>query len=66
MRWRLRTAYDRQEVYEVLQTLQGEGYIIARVDGVQRMFEGGPADEREEKFTFLFLASTGGRRWYEV
>ena len=58
--------YDRQEVYEILQTLEDEGYIIPRVDDVApKAFEGGPADERDEKFTFWFLAE-GGRRWYIV
>ncbi|RPD63262.1 hypothetical protein L227DRAFT_544094 [Lentinus tigrinus ALCF2SS1-6] len=65
IRWRLRTVYDRQEVCEVLQTLQEEGYITPRIDAVHRTFDGGPADESEEKFTFWFLASNG-RRWYQV
>ncbi|KAI0724234.1 hypothetical protein C8T65DRAFT_704140 [Cerioporus squamosus] len=65
IRWRLRSVYDRQEVCEMLQTLHEEGYITPRVDAVHRTFDGGPADESEEKFTFWFLAS-GGRRWYQV
>lgn len=65
VRWRLRSVYDRQEVYEVLQTLHEEGYMTPRIDAAHRTFDGGPADESEEKFTFWFLAS-GGRRWYQV
>ncbi|RDX56211.1 hypothetical protein OH76DRAFT_605431 [Lentinus brumalis] len=65
VRWRLRSVYDRQEVYEVLQTLHEEGYMTPRIEAVHRTFDGGPADESEEKFTFWFLAS-GGRRWYQV
>ncbi|KAI0762701.1 hypothetical protein C8Q74DRAFT_1371700 [Fomes fomentarius] len=63
IRWRLRSVYDRDEVCEVLQTLQEARYITPRVDRVHRTFDGGPADEQEEKFTFWFLA---GRRWYQV
>lgn len=65
MRWRLRAVYDREEVHEVLQTLQEEGYITPRVDRVHRTFESGPADEGDEKCTFWFLTA-GGRRWYQV
>ena len=57
--------YDRQEVLDVLQTLEEEGFIIPRVDAVHRTSVGGPADEHEEKFTYWFLAESG-RRWYLV
>lgn len=46
--------------------LQGARYITPRADRVHKTFDGGPADEEEEKFTFWSLASTGGRRWYQV
>ncbi|KAI0374486.1 hypothetical protein BV20DRAFT_961659 [Pilatotrama ljubarskyi] len=65
IRWRLRSVYDRQEVCEVLQTLQEEGYITPRFDAVGPILEIGPADDREERATFWFL-TTGGRRWYQV
>ncbi|PIL30968.1 transcription factor [Ganoderma sinense ZZ0214-1] len=73
IRWRLRSAYDRQEVGEVLQTLLDARYITSRVDTAhvdQCGAFGGPLpDEREERFTFWFLADAGsesGRRWYQV
>lgn len=52
----------------MLQTLQEEGYITARVDAAHRgPFAGAPADEQEERFTFWFLTGSGtGRRWYQV
>ena len=65
IRWRLRTVYDRQEVCELLQTLHEEGCITPRIDAVHRTFDGGPADESEEKYTYWFLAGNG-RRWYQV
>ncbi|KAI0651544.1 hypothetical protein C8Q79DRAFT_933943 [Trametes meyenii] len=67
IRWRLRSVYDRQEVGELLQTLQDEGCITPRVDVVGRRLEIGPADDREERFTFWFLASgSAGRRWFQL
>ncbi|KAI0662526.1 hypothetical protein C8Q70DRAFT_908850 [Cubamyces menziesii] len=65
IRWRLRSVYDRQEVVEILQTLQEEGYIASRIDAAARFLDLGPADDREEKTTFWFLAGNS-RRWYQV
>ncbi|KAI0359061.1 hypothetical protein OH77DRAFT_1396288 [Trametes cingulata] len=67
IRWRLRSVYDRQEVCEVLQTLLEEGYITPRPDAavVGPGLDLGPADDKEERATFWFLAA-GGRRWYQV
>ncbi|KAI0757275.1 hypothetical protein C8Q80DRAFT_1132805 [Daedaleopsis nitida] len=65
VRWRLRAVYDREEVHEMLQTLQEEGYITPRVDRVHRTFESGPAHEEDERRKFWFLTA-GGRRWYQV
>ncbi|KAI8995421.1 hypothetical protein BD414DRAFT_410090 [Trametes punicea] len=65
IRWRLRSVYDRQEMVEILQTLQEEGYITPRVHAAVRVLDAGPADDREERLTFWFLTS-GGRRWYQV
>ncbi|KAI0670210.1 hypothetical protein C8Q78DRAFT_1039662 [Trametes maxima] len=67
IRWRLRSVYDRQEVGEILQTLQDEGCITARADVAGRRLEIGPADDREERLTFWFLSSSsGGRRWFQL
>ena len=57
----------------MLQALREDGQIAARVadavgggvGGARRAAEDGPADEREEKLTFWFLAG-GERRWYQV
>ncbi|KAM5532192.1 hypothetical protein V8D89_014148 [Ganoderma adspersum] len=73
IRWRLRSAYDRQEVGEVLQTLLDAGYITAHVDTAHvhqgGTFGGALPDEREERYMFWFLANAGcegGRRWYQM
>ncbi|EIW64510.1 uncharacterized protein TRAVEDRAFT_139409 [Trametes versicolor FP-101664 SS1] len=67
IRWRLRAAYDRQEVGEVLRALQEEGCIVRRRMGPHEWaVEVGPADDAEERATFWFLASGNGRRWYQV
>lgn len=67
IRWRLRAAYDRQEVGEVLRALQEEGCIVPRRMGPQEWaLELGPADDAEERSTFWFIASGTGRRWYQV
>ena len=58
----------------MLQALLEDGQIVARAgdEVAARRLEGaglglglGPADEREEKCTFWFLAK-GQRRWYQV
>ncbi|KAI9068032.1 hypothetical protein FKP32DRAFT_1588061 [Trametes sanguinea] len=65
IRWRLRSVYDRQEVLEILQALQEDGYIDSRVETDIPISAIGPADEKEEKITFWFLTREG-RRWYQV
>ena len=65
IRWRLRSVYDRQEVVEILQTLHEEGYIAPRIDAAARFLDLGPADDREEKTTFWFLAGNS-RPWHQV
>ncbi|KAI0768599.1 hypothetical protein BD413DRAFT_563329 [Trametes elegans] len=68
IRWRLRVAYDRAEVGEVLQTLQEEGYLTSRGGGgsLRSGLGGiGPADDGEERASFWFLTGAG-RRWYQV
>ncbi|OSD05907.1 hypothetical protein PYCCODRAFT_1383895 [Trametes coccinea BRFM310] len=65
IRWRLRSVYDRQEVLEVLQALQEDGYILPRIETDLPVSDIGPADEEEEKVTFWFLTCEG-RRWYQV
>ncbi|KAH9853100.1 hypothetical protein C2E23DRAFT_885087 [Lenzites betulinus] len=66
IRWRLRAAYDRQEVVHPLQSLQEEGFIVSRTDVREGEPDVGPADDDEERATFWFLADGGGRRWYQV
>ncbi|KAF9243844.1 hypothetical protein BU15DRAFT_86274 [Melanogaster broomeanus] len=69
LRWRLRAVYDRQEVLDLLSSLQQEGVLECRtgacVETVQRL----PGwlvtlDEEEERTVFWFIAKN--RHWYQV
>ncbi|KAJ7071454.1 hypothetical protein C8F01DRAFT_1110582 [Mycena amicta] len=54
LRWRLRSVYDRQEIYEILQSLCEGGFVEVRGGTL-------PADDDEESEVCIFL---GERRWY--
>ncbi|CDO70216.1 hypothetical protein BN946_scf184942.g16 [Trametes cinnabarina] len=65
IRWRLRSVYDRQDVLEIVQALQEDGYICPRSEMITSKFVIGPADDEEERVSFWFLTA-GGRKWYQV
>ncbi|KAF9229607.1 hypothetical protein BS17DRAFT_743885 [Gyrodon lividus] len=69
LRWRLRAIYDRQEVFDLLSSLQQEGILECRaavcVETVQ-MLPGWlmTLGEKDEQMVFWFIAKN--RHWYQV
>ncbi|KAJ3509802.1 hypothetical protein NLJ89_g5025 [Agrocybe chaxingu] len=66
LRWRLRSAYDRQEIIEVVRYLHEEGFLQLRIEGSSTEVSENicvPFDEDEESRAYWFI---GDRRWYQV
>ena len=57
--------YDRQEIHEILLHLLSHGYVgRKRANDMADMFPAdSPADNEEEKTTFLFI---GEKHWFTV
>ncbi|KAF7306563.1 B-block-TFIIIC domain-containing protein [Mycena indigotica] len=56
LRWRLRSVYDRQEIYEMLQYLTQGGFVQLRGGSL-------PADDDEEKEVYVFVGEGPGH-WF--
>ncbi|KIJ68695.1 hypothetical protein HYDPIDRAFT_81586 [Hydnomerulius pinastri MD-312] len=69
LRWRLRAVYDRQEVLEVVLSLEQDGALESRTEASLenvRTLTGWPmmVDEKEEQGVFWFIAKN--HHWYQV
>ncbi|KAF8058258.1 hypothetical protein FPV67DRAFT_530991 [Lyophyllum atratum] len=67
LRWRLRSVYDRQEVGDIVRSLQEDRYLKMRCDptiGWDDNFNVAALDDREEKGVFWFVSDE--KRWYQV
>lgn len=65
IKWRLRSTYDRQEVYEVVRHLLMEGFLRAEINAGYGISQDvtTPLDDDEGRHVFYFI---GNRRWYHV
>ncbi len=63
LRWRLKTTYDRQEVYDILQYLLYDGYIRTSVDGMDAQIVTALDDSEESE---LFYVVNNSKKWYQV
>ncbi|KAI6046109.1 hypothetical protein EDC04DRAFT_1873655 [Pisolithus marmoratus] len=72
LRWRLKAAYDRQEVIEAVTFLEQEGTLEAKIGGSSGILEqimevpgwAGMLEEEEERRVYWFIGKKG--HWYRV